>query len=348
MRLFSRSVIFAALLAASSFLAVDVAGASSGEHRRYLLSSSPKSGKIHYMRLPDDTSLKPLIDGGLSSPQGLAVDQARQKLYVADPASGKILSYGLHFAGGVLTADAAPTTVASDVKAGWVAVDGVGDVYFSDEGKNAIRRVQDATEKEAAIASQSKVGPIMLYSADAVTQVSTPGGVATDNFHVYWTNQAGGTAAGSLVKASELPPDANLALAVRPLANNLDIVHGACLSPRLAFYTSDSKEVFAVPKTGGPPELITDKLQGPRGCVWDGGGTVFVADKTGNAIYSFPSMIRHMHAANVTKVVSLEDATGLAVVSKAVGTTAVLGRLPSLAAAVSVLLGTVSCHILGQ
>jgi hypothetical protein len=163
--------------------------------------------------------------------------------------------------------------------------------------------------------------------------------VAVDNFHVYWTNTAGGSAAGSLVKASELPPDANLALAVRPLAQNLDIAHGACLSPRLAFYTSDAEEVYAVPKTGGPPEMITDKLQAPRGCVWDGGNTVYVADKTGGAIYSFPDMIRHVHAANLTKVASLEDVTGLAVVSNAVGSA--VGRLTSLAAALSVLVGTI-------
>ena len=35
-------------------------------------------------------------------------------------------------------------------------------------------------------------------------------------------------------------------------------------------------------EVGGAIATISEKMKGPRGCAWDGDGTVYVADETGN------------------------------------------------------------------
>jgi len=272
-----------------------------------------------YMAINEDKELKPLIDAGFKSPTGIAVDQARQKLYVADPESEKIFRYGLHFKDGTLTADAKGETVATDVKATGVAVDGVGDVYFTDPGSNAIKRVKDPTEIAEAEANQGDKDPLVLYSGDTIAQVTQPAGIAADNFHLYWTNTVTGTASGSVVKGNEIPPDSNVALTVKQLTKNVDASHGVCLSARAVFYSDEGNgekgSVYGVAKGGGEPTLISDKLQGPRGCVWDGAGTVFVADAVGNEIVSFPAT-GTPEKLGLTKVASFDDVTGLTMISK--------------------------------
>merc|ERR1719189_91346 len=74
-----------------------------GEAQRYLIASSPSTATIAYLKLPSDGSpangqqgpMRVLIDHGLLSPQGIAVDEYRQMLYVADPGLGKLVRYQL-------------------------------------------------------------------------------------------------------------------------------------------------------------------------------------------------------------------------------------------------------------
>merc|ERR1719421_1425051 len=200
---------------------------------------------------------------------------------------------------------------AHDVEARWVAVDGVGNIFFSDERNNLIQKVSE--EK----LEQGDPSPVVLYSGESVTQVSAPGGVAVDNFHVYWSNKNIGNQVGSVAKGFENPPDTNLAASVRAIAKNAKKVYGVCLTGNNVFYTNTMKYVYGVKKNGGPIAEITDKLQEPRGCAWDGDGTVFVADKTGGALWSFPGNMGNLAPASLEKVVDFEDAFGVAVVSGA-------------------------------
>merc|ERR1719420_2045394 len=159
--------------------------------------------------------------------------------------------------------------------------------------------------------------PTVVYSGNALTQVSAPGGVAVDNFHIFWSNKAVGTTAGSVVKGFETPPSTNAAETVLVLANNADKVYGVCLAKDNVFYTNHEKYIFGVKKGGGTEVTISDKFQEPRGCTWDGDGTIFVADRAANFVGAFAGNMQRLTPARIGKVVDLEGAFGVAVLSSA-------------------------------
>jgi sugar lactone lactonase YvrE len=132
------------------------------EPYRYLIISAPRLSKVVYMKVGDKGQTRPLVDSGLKSPQGLAIDQKRQKLYVTDPDSRKIFSYSLVFNNGVLLTDGKQTVAAQNVEARWVAVDGVGSIFFTDERDNLIQKV--SAEKIL----RGDPTPTVLYSGISV------------------------------------------------------------------------------------------------------------------------------------------------------------------------------------
>merc|ERR1719203_2299820 len=105
--------------------------------KKYLLVSNARKGTIGYVQLPRNGercgSMQTLIDKNLVHPQGLAVDQKRQLLLIADSEQRKVVSYGLtvHEDGSLAVDDQTP--VAEEVDTRWVAVDGPGNVYMTDE-----------------------------------------------------------------------------------------------------------------------------------------------------------------------------------------------------------------------
>eukprot|EP00397_Hematodinium_sp_SG-2012_P042070 GEMP01046470.1.p1 GENE.GEMP01046470.1~~GEMP01046470.1.p1 ORF type:complete len:246 (-),score=59.39 GEMP01046470.1:603-1340(-) len=223
-----------------------------------------------------------------------------------------IYSYKLVFHNGALLQDGTRTVAAQNVEARWVAVDGMGNLFYTDEIKNTINQVP--AEKLFLGETTSKV----LYSGKEMSSVSGPGGVATDNFFVFWTNKVDGSTVGSLIRAEEHPPEGGTALSqggAKAVAQNEAKVYAVCLSQTNAFFTSESSKVYGVKKVGGPVTLINDQFVKPRGCAWDGGGTIFVADRQQNAVYSFAGNMRFLAGAHRSKVVDCEDAFGLAVVS---------------------------------
>merc|ERR1719159_1875624 len=161
--------------------------------------------------------------------------------------------------------------------------------------------------------------PSIVYEGSALTQVSAPGGVAVDNFHIFWSNKAVGTTAGSVVKGFETPPSTNSAESVLVLANNADKVYGVCLAKDNVFYTNHERYVYGVKKGGGKELTISDKFQEPRGCSYDGDGTVFVADRGANLIAAFAGNMQKLSSARIGKVIDLEGAFGVAVLSSAFG-----------------------------
>lgn len=280
------------------------------EPTRFLIVSQPRFAKILYVALPGGEP-RPLIDSGLKSPQGLAIDERNQKLYVADPDSRKIFSYQLQFTNGVLMTDEKQMVAAQNIEARWVAVDGVGNIFFSDETANVIQKVS-ATNLLRGVPT-----PDVVYDGKTTSNVMEPGGVAVDNFRVFWTNKAMGPQAGSVVQGKEDPADNAEAADVHPISRNAQKVYGVCLSQNNVYYTDSQKFLYGVKKNGGAIATVSDKLLGPRGCAWDGDGTVFVADKSGNAVYSFPGNMHTLAPAQLTKAVDVEDAYGLAVIQSA-------------------------------
>eukprot|EP00746_Dinoflagellata_sp_MGD_P167742 gnl/MRDRNA2_/MRDRNA2_98616_c0_seq1.p1 gnl/MRDRNA2_/MRDRNA2_98616_c0~~gnl/MRDRNA2_/MRDRNA2_98616_c0_seq1.p1 ORF type:complete len:340 (-),score=60.36 gnl/MRDRNA2_/MRDRNA2_98616_c0_seq1:11-1030(-) len=280
---------------------------------KFLVISAPRLSKVVYMKLGDEGKPEhhPLIEDGLRTPQGLAIDQQRKKLFVADPDSKKIFSYACLFKDGKMQTDGRQIVAVNNVESRWVAVDGAGNVFFSVERENAIQKVS------ADKLLRGEATPTTLYSGVSISQVSAPGGVAVDNFNVFWSNKAVGTIVGSVVKGFETPPETNVAGSVKPVAKNAVKVYGVCLVNDNVFYTDHQYAVYGVKKIGGEITTISNKLIQPRGITWDGDGTVYVADKGGNAVYSFPGNMENISPQALVKTVDFEDAFGVAVVSGA-------------------------------
>jgi hypothetical protein len=297
------------------------------EASRYLFASSSRTGKVVYVHLPARSPITgpgapehvvhTLIDSGLKAPMGLASDQQRGRLFVADPEAKKILSYKILFSAGKAVVDGEASVAANDVEARWVACDGIGNLFVSDEARNYIMKIPaDGSFRRDSLTSSSAS---VVYSGNVLTQVSAPGGVAVDNFHIFWSNKAVGTTAGSVVKGFETPPSTNAAESVLVLANNADKVYGVCLAKDNVFYTNHERYIYGVKKGGGTELTISDKFQEPRGCSWDGDGTVFVADRGANLIAAFAGNMQKLAPARVGKVIDLEGAFGVAVLSDATG-----------------------------
>jgi len=312
-------------------LAVLMAQCSSAlENNKYLLISAPRLSKVVYTKVGGDKTTHPLIESGLKSPQGLAVDHKTNWLFVADPDSRKILYFKLLFNNGiVMVQDEQQGVAAQNVEARWVAVDGVGSIFFTDERNNLIQRVS------ADKLRKGDPTPTIIYNGLDVSSVSAPGGIAVDNFRVFWTNKAVGTQVGSVARGFENPPDTNVAASVRAVAKNVMKSYGICLVMDNVYYTDADATVYAVKKEGGAIATVTDKMLQPRGCAWDGDGTVYIADKAGNAVYSFAGNMHNLRPVRMTKAVDFEDAFGVAVANGArrVATAAVAALLAVLAAA---------------
>lgn len=296
---------------------VGVCSSGSTELSRFLIVSAPREGKIAYKKIGaagflGAEPMQSLISVGLIHPQGLAIDTRLGKLLIADPDSKQILAYKLHAKGNTLSA-IQEEAVMKNVEARWVAVDGQGNVFATDEPSNRILKVS------AAQVDKGDAVPSVLYDGMSLTQVSGPGGIAVDNYYTYWVNKQIGSQVGSLIKGSTAPEPASLLSSLQTLAKNTDKSYGVCVALNNVFFTQPEGTIYAVKKTGSrSAQTVTNKLLMPRGCAWDGDGTVYVADRGSNAIYSFAGNMPNLDTALVQKAVDFEDAFGVAVFSGAV------------------------------
>lgn len=281
--------------------------------RKFLLVSNARNASIGYVKIPelgfDGTTLpyvNNLLDHGLIHPQGLAVDQRNNRLYIADPNLNKLVAYSISSDGDKLRLDPTPVTVAEDVETRWVAVDGLGNVWFTDEGHNQILKISAEQIATAQTLSQVRF------------QTSAPGGIAVDNFYVYWTNKLSGETSGVVHRGEEGIGGANVENTLQTLASNVDKAYGLCLAVGNAFYTTDSKVLYGVMKNGGSSvSTISSNFTNPRGCVWDGDGTVYVADRGRNAVYGIAAPMVNLQETAIVQAFNYEDAFGLALYSAA-------------------------------
>lgn len=281
---------------------------------QYLFISQPKLQKIAYMKLsPEQKSnvkfrqapIDFIVDDVIK-PMGLAVDKKTNKLFVADPGQKRILKIQILFSEGRILAGEVGTA-AQDVEAKWVAVDGVGNLVFSNDEANLIQTI----DAESIRADESQ-RVTTLYNGGSKNSVgvSSPAGIAVDNFHVLWANKGLGTSVGSLVSGMrDFEPQ------LRHMAFNTLSAYGVCLGATNLYFTDKDFYVYGLKTNGGPVTVITDKMKSPRGCVWDGDGSVFVADNTGDGIYSFPGNMVDLHATWIHKIGSVADPYGLAVIN---------------------------------
>jgi len=257
--------------------------------------------------------LPTLVSQGLTYPVGLAYDGKRSLLYVADPkandGAGSIFRYNIIIdplnplglsAGG-------PQQAVLNVPARWVTVDSEGTIYFTIEGTGQIQTVP---------AGALGAKPVTLYSTDANPAVSAPGGIATDGHFLFWTNKKEGSINGAVIKALAHKPKVPTQTALGTLAANTNKAYGVCLSHSNVFYSDEGTFVYAVKQTGGGAlETATGKMLGPRGCAWDGDGTVYVADSKGNAIYSFAANMPKVRGVKqLRKICDVDGPNGVAVI----------------------------------
>mmetsp|Transcript_89020 Transcript_89020/g.247329 ORF Transcript_89020/g.247329 Transcript_89020/m.247329 type:complete len:352 (-) Transcript_89020:82-1137(-) len=287
--------------------------------QKFLIVSAPRDSKIAYMKIrrfahkrakEAEERMADLITTGMVHPQGLAVDHKTNRLFVADPDSKKVFAYDLRASGDTLRVGP-QRVLAQGIEARWVAVDPTGDVFFTDEPRNQILRVSHAK------GLRGNATPGVVFDGASLTQVNAPGGVAIDSFHTFWVNKQIGMQVGSVVKAPKDPDPVARFSGVQTIAKNTDKSYGICLALNNVFFTQPESTIYGVKKGGSAVVPISDRLTNPRGCAWDGDGTVYVADRGANAVYSFAGNMQALNAAQFTKAVDFQDAFGVAVYSHA-------------------------------
>lgn len=245
-----------------------------------------------------------LLVKGLGHPQGIAIDQKRQLLLVADSLLHKVVSYGLWSDSDGLKVDDQTAVVENIEEPRWVAVDGSGNIYVTDEARHQVLKLtaQQVLDGDTSAMVLFPVGP-------SQEGLAAPGGVAADNFFLYWTNK-NALGVGTVVRRLE-------GHAHEVLASNLPKAYGLCLGTNLVYYTDTQGSVFAAQRTGGGVRTLTNALKSPRGCVWDGHSTVYVADREANAVFALQSSMSSNSHTTVRKAVDFDGAFGVAVFSAA-------------------------------
>lgn len=301
------------LLLCSTVSATKVTNPNPG---KFLIVSAPKDAKVSYMKIgggasgPTQDNMTDLITTGLVHPQGLAVDQKTSRLFVADPDQKAIFLY-------TLVADQDKLRVGPrqqlvhNCESRWVTADHYGNIFFSDEPRNQILKVlhdkQHLRNRNATVQ--------VVLDGFSMAQVNAPGGVATDSFHTYWVNKQTGTQVGSVVKGPMQPGSDGYRARVQPLALNVDKSYGICIALNNVYFTQPEATIYGVKKGGSTVVTVGNHLTNPRGCAWDGDGTVYVADRGAGAVYSFASNMQDLSLAQFSKAVDFQDAYGVAVFS---------------------------------
>lgn len=210
-----------------------------------------------------------------------------------------------------------------------------GDISILSENEQ-VAQANELADKEQSL-SEAETAALMptdapntqpialaMYEGNSTTHVSSPGGIVSDGQRVYWTNMVGGLKSGA-VSAGEVHPEPPLASGTTSgdpfptavLTNIADAAYGITRSNTMVFFSTNQSgtgSVYAVADDGRSHAIVSSLLQ-PRGLVWDGDNTVYVADEAGSKVFSFP-VGRPMDDAPLTQSVVLTGAFGLALLSQ--------------------------------
>lgn len=314
------------------------------ELSRPLASRTPKETRILVdgaaCTIADGPACATVRGEGLRAPSGIALyqDASHSVLFVSDTVAedGNIYKYDI-----TINFDATTNSfylrqgpqirVVSGIAGGaqWLAVDGVGNLFFT-TGTSGSVAGQVQTISADRLRELNSTAPLpasaitVLYTADNDgTTISQPGGIAADNFYLYWTNQDAGETAGTVVQAWEhkslhvQADDATEAPAYpRALSANAALANGVCLARDTVFYTGDTTSLYAVKTGGNAIALVSEGFTTPKGCVYDSIGTLYVADSGANMIYSLPAnMPRLRMVKHITPVFSVQGPAQVAIFS---------------------------------
>mmetsp|Transcript_16195 Transcript_16195/g.30188 ORF Transcript_16195/g.30188 Transcript_16195/m.30188 type:complete len:336 (+) Transcript_16195:192-1199(+) len=300
---------FASLALLGAVLCWDYADAY-GEAKQFLIVSSSRTHSIGYALVPNNVPqmmvLKELIpvNTGLTFPQGLAVDPWRRFLYVADPTMQQLVAYKLIVSGDDLHVGDR-FVVAKDVEVRWVAVDGLGNVWFTEEPHHKVMMVS-AQNLDGGITT-----PEIVYDGSKSSPVDAPAGIVADNYHVYWVNKLNGQNIGNVVTGlNAMSAGGTTAIAISDAK-----CYGIAMAGPNVFYTDEQSNLYGVPRVGGvTPTKVSTEFKEARGIAFDGMESMYVADKSQSAVFVFPANQPTLRAGlAMQKVANMDGAYGLAV-----------------------------------
>lgn len=268
----------------------------------YIIGSFPGLRQVNYLKLPDLT-WRPLLAVDLVNPQAIAVDKRNARLFVVDQPALKIYWYQLiTLSDGRLISDGRQHVAVEGVEAKYVAVNDVGDLYFT--GKLAaippMTSEQSVMKQDAiALATGLTTNPVSIWSVSMSgaenARLYEPSGLALDSFNVFWGNSVEGSTRGSVVRGSNPAPEVMPETHLNPMADNVNEVYSIALTALYVFYSGPGG-IYGVPKSKVGASCGTDNAecrrvsataQTPTSMVWDGDGTVYVADNGRSKVYSF-------------------------------------------------------------
>mmetsp|Transcript_72893 Transcript_72893/g.158215 ORF Transcript_72893/g.158215 Transcript_72893/m.158215 type:complete len:446 (-) Transcript_72893:56-1393(-) len=201
----------------------------------------------------------------------------------------------------------------------------------SEKQQEATAAASRASQMLGVSASDPKTSPhiLSIYESPLNPHVTVPAGIVSDGIRLYWANQASGKTAGAAVQG-EVNPKAppNMAPGSEPaafpslaLTNITEAAYGIAKSSSCVFISSQDVNspvgggiVYGMAQTGGDVYNFATNLGTPRGLVWDGDQTIFVADEGANTVSSFPAG-RLMNNAPLSKTVEFAGAYGVAILA---------------------------------
>eukprot|EP00929_Paragymnodinium_shiwhaense_P120281 TRINITY_DN92215_c0_g1_i1.p1 TRINITY_DN92215_c0_g1~~TRINITY_DN92215_c0_g1_i1.p1 ORF type:complete len:435 (-),score=64.09 TRINITY_DN92215_c0_g1_i1:133-1437(-) len=214
-----------------------------------------------------------------------------------------------------------------------------GTLKPSDTGRFTQRNLQALTEASKAasmgsenhrklldsLMSQIDVSITTLFQKGVSENVATPAGVAADNGLVFWANRVDGDKVGSVASGLADPLDEQAASATpNALDTHLNVrstatAYGLAVTSNSIIFTDDKQYVYGARKDGGGVVTISSSMLTPRGLVWDGDGTMFIADFDKNEVLTFPcgKIADSMH---FSSLVSIHNPWGVALLRPGVKT----------------------------
>lgn len=278
--------------------------------RKYLVGTFPSLKQVGYTALPDNV-WRPLVVGTLSAPQAVAVDELNRRIYIADPPQDKVFWYTVYpQADGLLRTDGVQNVAVEGYKVKWMAVNGVGDLYFTGHATKAVSsgNTYDGVFRKNAIdiTTGNTLNSVEIYSRSTSgspnPKVWMPSGIAVDSFYVYWGNQEKGSSNGAVVRGSRQNIGKANNLQLQALTTQMDEVRGLAATGTLLYYLAPGG-VFAAPKTqtaqantastagiiSAPPSDKSTPTWDPKSIAWDGDHTMYIGDNLAGRIYSVPT-----------------------------------------------------------
>lgn len=299
-------------------------GIAVDRERGALYVADPGAGRIYRYRLI-------VTDAGNAGKMQLATDGVQvtiaegvQAVWVAADISGD-----------VFYSDPTAKTV-NRIPAGTISqlCDGEGqsnELQFVSEKQLEAASAVEVQEELTGESSEDKptMGSMKIYTVyegKVNPRVSVPAGLASDGLHLFWANGVKAKSAGSVVRGMVKPKQVQRTgkggeppmFPATLLANNTDEAYGVAKSSNMVLYSSNQSgigSVYGIMEGSQHVTQFVSTLAEPRGMVWDGDQTVFVADQAAHAVWSFP-VGRMVNNAPLTRSVALQGAFGVALLSQ--------------------------------